>query len=234
MATVEAAAVSFVGAALQRGQAGTLDLGADAETVLTAAQCQDEQHYHALLAAGGQPASNAFTIAEDMLADRTYLLVTLLELKAIGIAGYMALSREWAEAGELEQVEIGYQMGVVEGQHLSLTHALVGVTPANDRAFARWLFADASEALDALVVLGLLEGPGDTIAFPGPVDRYCRGVFGLTPETAVWHTETGGTNQWAAAAAAVIVVDAVRAARAATAFATLLALSATTMTRAAF
>jgi hypothetical protein len=185
---VEAAAVTFLGVALQRGQDGTLDLGVDAETVLTAAQCQDEQHYYALLAAGGQLASDEFTIAEDILADRTFLLVTLLELKAIGIAGYMALSREWAETGDLEQVEISYQMGVVEGQHLSLTHALVGVTPANDRAFARWLFADASDALAALGVLGLLEGAGDAIAFPGPVDRVCRGIFGLTPETTAMMT----------------------------------------------
>lgn len=188
LATVEAAAVTFLGVALQRGQAGDLDLGADAETVLTAAQCQDEQHYYALLAAGAQPASEEFTFAPEVFADRTFLLVTLLELKAIGIAGYMALSRAWAGAGELEQVEIGYQMGVVEGQHLSLTHALVGVTPANDRAFARWLFADAAEALAALGVLGLLEGPGDTVAFPGPVERYCRGIFGLTPETTAMMT----------------------------------------------
>lgn len=183
LATVEAAAVTFLGEARQRGRDGELDLGEDAETVFTAAQCQDEQHYYALLAAGGQPASEEFTIAPEVLADRTFLLVTLLELKAIGIAGYMALGRQWAEAGAFEQVEITYQMGVVEGQHLSLMQALVGVTPANDRAFARWLFADAGEALAALGLLGLLEGPGDTIAFPGPLDRNCRGIFGLTPET---------------------------------------------------
>jgi hypothetical protein len=188
MATTEAAAVTLLGVAQQRALDGELDLGEDLDTVLTAAQCQDEQHYHALVAAGALPAVDAFTITEETIADRTMLLVTILELKAIGIAGYMALSREWASLGDLDQVEISYQMGVVEAQHLSLAHALVGVTPANDRAFARWLFANATEALDALTALGLIDGSGETIPFPGPVDRICRGIFGLTPETTAMMT----------------------------------------------
>ena len=151
--------------------------------VLRAAQCQDEQHYHELLAAGGLPAADAFTIPEDMVTDRALLLVGILELKAIGIAGYMTLGRDWAVRGDVSQVEIAYQMGTVEAQHLALAHALVGVTPANDRAFARWLFADPGDAIDALTALGLLEGSGEPVPFPGPLERICRGVFGLTPET---------------------------------------------------
>jgi hypothetical protein len=118
-----------------------------------------------------------------MVTDRALLLVGILELKAIGIAGYMTLTREWAVRGDVSQVEIAYQMGTVEAQHLALAHALVGVTPANDRAFARWLFANPGEAIDALTALDLLEGSGEPIPFPGPMERICRGVFGLTPET---------------------------------------------------
>jgi hypothetical protein len=183
LATMEAAAVTLLGVARQRDQNGDLDLGEDALVVLRAAQCQDEQHYHALLAAGGGPIADSFTLPEQMVTDRTLLLVGILELKAIGIAGYMALGRAWAARGDVSQVEITYQMGAVEAQHLSLAHALVGVSPANDRAFARWLFADPSEAIDALNALDLLEGSGESIPFPGPLDRICRGVFGLTPET---------------------------------------------------
>jgi hypothetical protein len=183
LATVEAAAVTLLGVARQRGLDGELDVGEDAVVVLRAAQCQDEQHYHALLAAGGRPVAKRFTIPEEVVTDRTLLLVGVLELKAIGIAGYMTLAREWAARGELAQVEIAYQMGTVEAQHLALAHALVGVSPANDRAFARWLFAEPAEAIAALNALDLLEGAGDAVAFPGPMDRVCRGVFGLTPET---------------------------------------------------
>ena len=183
LATVEAAAVTLLGVARQRGLDGDLDVGEDAVVVLRAAQCQDEQHYHALLAAGGLPVADAFTISEETVTDRTLLLVGILELKALGIAGYMALARAWAARGEVDQVEIAYAMGIIEAQHLALAHALVGVTPANDRAFARWLFADPAEALAALEALGLLGGAGDPIPFPGPLDRTCRGVFGLTPET---------------------------------------------------
>ncbi len=183
LATVEAAAVTLLGVARQRGLDGDLDAGEDAVVVLRAAQCQDEQHYHALLAAGGLPVTDTFTIPEEMVTDRTLLLVGILELKAIGIAGHMALAREWAARGDLEQVEITYQMGAVDAQHLALAHALIGVSPANDRAFVRWLFAAPAEAVAALTLLGLLDGAGEPVPFPGPVDRICRGVFGLTPET---------------------------------------------------
>ena len=183
LATVEAAAVTFVGVARECGLDGTLDAGEDAFVVLRAAQCQDEQHYHALLAAGGLPLTDTFTIPEEMVSDRTLLLVGFLEMKAIGIAGHMALAREWAARGDLEQVEIAYQMGAVDAQHMALAHALVGVSPANDRAFARWLFAEPAEAIDALGPLGLLDGEGEPVSFPGPLDRMCQGVFGLTPDT---------------------------------------------------
>ena len=183
LATMEAGAVTLLGVARQRDQESELALGEDAVVVLRAAQCQDEQHYHALLAAGGLPVVDTFTIPEEMVTDRAQLLVGILELKAIGIAGYMTLAREWAVRGDVSQVEIAYQMGTVEAQHLALAQALVGVTPANDRAFARWLFADPGEVIDALNALDLLEGSGEPIPFPGPLERICRGVFGLTPET---------------------------------------------------
>jgi len=182
LTTMEAAAVTLLGVARQHGIDGKLDVGEDAAVVLRAAQCQDEQHYHFLRAVGGQHSADAFTVPEAAVTDRTRLLVAVLELKAAGIAGYMALAREWAQAGEPSQVEIAYQMGVVEGQHLALAQALVGVTPANDRAFARWLYADASDVMSALDALALLHGPDDPVAFPGPMDRICKGVFGLTPE----------------------------------------------------
>jgi hypothetical protein len=188
MATVEAAMVTLLGVVRQRGLDGELDVGEDAVIVLRAAQCQDEQHYYELVAAGGEPVATSFTIPEEMLGDRTMLLIGFLELKAIGIAGYMALAREWAARGAADWVEIAYQMGVVEAQHLTLTHALVGVTPANDRAFARWLFASPGEALASLDRLALLSGPSDPVAFPGPLDRFCRGVFGLTPVTTTMMT----------------------------------------------
>ena len=59
LATMEAAAVTLLGVARQRGQDGELDVGDDAVVILRAAQCQDEQHYHALVAAGGLPVTNA-------------------------------------------------------------------------------------------------------------------------------------------------------------------------------
>ncbi|MFN8592825.1 MAG: hypothetical protein U0031_15300 [Thermomicrobiales bacterium] len=188
MALVEAAAVTLIGVARQRGLDGTLDVGEDAATVLRAAQCQDEQHYHALRAAGAAEVSDGFTIPATVVSDRALLMITFLELKAAGIAGYMALTREWAARGALSQVEITYAIGSVEAQHLTLAHALVGVTPANDRAFTRWLYADARDAREGVRALGLLDGPDEPIFFPGPMDRICKGVYGLTPETTAMMT----------------------------------------------
>ena len=206
MATVEAALVTVLGVVRERGLAGELDIGEDAVIVLRAAQCQDEQHYHALVAAGGEPVATSFTIPEEILADRTMMLIGFLELKSIGIAGYMALAREWAARGDSDWVEIAYQMGAVEAQHLTLAHALVGVTPANDRAFARWLFAAPGEALAALERLALLDGPAEPVAFPGPLDRVCHGVFGLTPATTTMMTLPRPPVR-AASAAATPVAD---------------------------
>src|SRR5829696_8589479 len=96
LATMEAASVTLLGVARQRGQDGELDVGEDAVVVLRAAQCQDEQHYHALLAAGGLPVADTFTIPEEMVTDRAQLLVVILDLTPLAIAGSSTLARDGA------------------------------------------------------------------------------------------------------------------------------------------
>ena len=84
--------------------------------------------------------------------------------------------------GELRLVEIAYQIGTVEAQHLALTRLYLGEQIASDRAFAKWRFTTTAEAADALADAGYLDDDGD-YSFPGPLSRQCRGVFGLVPET---------------------------------------------------
>jgi hypothetical protein len=79
-------------------------------------------------------------------------------------------------------VEIAYQIGAVEAQHLALTRLFLGEQLPSDRAFAQWRFAAVADAAKALTAAGYL-GRGKTTAFPGPLSRQCRGVFGLVPET---------------------------------------------------
>ncbi len=183
LATLEAAGVTFLGVARQRGEAGGLGFGEGAVSFLRAAQCQDEAHYHFLLSAGAAPRAAAFVLPEGALDDPQAVLRTLVGLEAIGVAAHMALARRAAEAGDHRLVEVAYQMGAVDAQHEALARVLTGGRPPNDRAFARWRFADPAEAAEALAELGFGKDGEETIPFPGPVDRLCAGVVGLVPET---------------------------------------------------
>ena len=180
--TVEAACVTFVGVARQRAVEGGLELDPDTVRFLRASQCEDEAHYHFLASLGAAETAAAYSIPERGLADGDGFLETLIALEAISVGAYMAAARRLAELGEARLVEIAYQMGAVDAQHEALARHLLGVRPANDRAFAKRRFVDLAEAADALATIGFVGG-GETYAFPGPVDRLCRGVFGLVPET---------------------------------------------------
>lgn len=64
-----------------------------------------------------------------------------------------------------------------------MTRTLLDERVPTDRAFAQWRFRAAGDAVAALTDLGFIGGGGKKYDFPGPVARYCRGVFGLVPET---------------------------------------------------
>jgi hypothetical protein len=180
LATLEALLVTLVGVGRQRGD--RLEIGAEAARYLRAAQCEDEAHYHFLIAAGAE-AETTFTIPDRVFRDRETFLGILLEIKEVAVGAAMAAARQFATLGDLRLVEIAYQIGTVEAQHLALTRLYRGELVANDRAFAKWRFNAAAEAAQMLVDDGYIEGNGDEVDFPGPLSRQCRGVFGLVPET---------------------------------------------------
>lgn len=181
--TAEALAVTFLGVARQRGSSKDLALGVELVGFLRAAQCEEEAHFHFLEAAGAQPATTSFTFPDDIFVDVSTLLRTIVDLETVFVGTYMVAVRQLAATGELDLVEVAYQIGAVEAQHQALAKHALGARPAGDRAFAQWLYRDTAEASQALVDLGFIDGPGDPVAYPGPVDRYCRGVFGLVPQT---------------------------------------------------
>lgn len=181
--TAEALAVTFMGVARQRGSSKNLALGVELVGFLRAAQCEEEAHFHFLEAAGARPTTTAFTFPEEVFADIPALLRTIVALETVFVGTYMAAVRQLAATGDLDLVEVAYQIGAVEAQHQALAKHALGARPAGDRAFAKWLYRDLAEASQALFDLGFIDGPGDPVAYPGPVDRYCRGVFGLVPET---------------------------------------------------
>jgi hypothetical protein len=60
---------------------------------------------------------------------------------------------------------------------------LTGERLPADRAFAAWQYRDPAEALDEIGSMGFIDGKGTTYDYPGPGDRYCRGITGLVAET---------------------------------------------------
>lgn len=180
LATLEALVVTLIGVGRQRG--GDLEIETEASRFLRAAQCQDEAHYHFLISAGAT-ATDTFTVAENLIEDSEAFWTALLDLKEIGVGATMAAARQFAAASDLRLVEIAYQIGTTEAQHLALTRVARGDRLASDRAFAKWRFATAAEAVQPIVEAGYLSGEGPTYEFPGPLSRQCRGVFGLVPET---------------------------------------------------
>lgn len=179
--TIEAFAVTFYGAA--RGRGGDLELDDDVTHFVRAAQCEEEAHYHFFAAAGGAPSTTRFTIAERRLSTQKRFLNALLDIESLLVGAHMAAARRFAAAGNLRLVEIAYQIGAVEAQHLAITRLSLGERLAANRAFAGWMFREPAEAVAALADLGYIDGNGDSYAYPGPVDRYCRGVTGLVAET---------------------------------------------------
>jgi hypothetical protein len=180
LATLEAFLVTLVGVGRQRGD--DLEIGTDVSRFLRAAQCEDEAHYHFLTAADAT-AETTFSIPDDVFRNRDSFLNSLLETKETTVGAMMTAARQFATLGDLRLVEIAYQIGTVEAQHLALTRLFLGEQVASDRAFARWRFATTAEAAQTLTGAGFLDGNGDEFDFPGPLSRQCRGVFGLVPET---------------------------------------------------
>jgi hypothetical protein len=178
--TLESLAVTMMGVARDRGQ--RLGLSAGDVRFIRAAQCEEEAHYHFFESAGGTPSTTTFSIANATFADRQTFYQRLSEIEALSVGTYMAATRLFAQLGDLRLVEVGYQIGAVEGQHLALARSYGGNRLPNDRAFAEWMFNSVDEAGQALIDAGYIDGGGKKYDYPGPVDIFCRGVFGLVPE----------------------------------------------------
>jgi hypothetical protein len=179
--TVEAFAVTFCGAARGRGD----DIGFDdaVSRFVRATQCEEEAHFHFFEAAGAVPATTSFTVPSNQLRDQKRFLTALSRLEGVLVGLHMAAGRQFAAAGDLRLVEIGYQIGAVEAQHQALTRLFLSERVPSERAYAKWMFRQPMEAVAALEEFGYIGGDGEEFSYPGPVDRQCRGVSGLVPET---------------------------------------------------
>jgi hypothetical protein len=161
-ATAEGLLVTMLGVA--RTKQSQLALDEPAVRLLRAAQCEEEAHFNNLVSAGAVPSTAKYTLADRIFENPTTFLTTWLDL-------------------EPDLVEMAYQIGAVEAQHQALLRQVMGERLPADRAFAAWQFRQTKQGLAEIKRMGLIDGEGTTYDYPGPGDRYCRGVTGLVAET---------------------------------------------------
>ena len=169
--------------ALARTRASELELDDSLIRMIRAAQCEDAAHYDNLGARGGSPPVATYTIDDAIFANATSFLATWGQLLEIMTGMYMCAARQTAIAAQPDLVEIMFQIGTVEAQHVALLNQANGNRIPADRAFPAWQFRATSEAIDRLRSLKFIDGSGTPYDYPGPGDRYCRGVTGLVAET---------------------------------------------------
>ena len=181
LATLEALQTTLMGVARDRGD--RMNLNSDHVRFLRAAQCEDEAHYNHLIVEGAKATTTRFTLRGRLFGNRTSFFETLAMVKEIAVAAHMVAARELATAGEYRLVEIVYQTGAIESQHLAIARLYAGERLPTDRAFPRRQFGSTAEVIPALIEGGFIDGIGGKYDFPGPVSINCRGVFGLVVET---------------------------------------------------
>lgn len=181
LVTAEGLMVTLLGVA--RTKATDLVLDENTVRLLRSAQCEQDAHYNNLVAEGGSPAVGSYTIAGSVFENQATFLSTWAELEQIMVGIYMAAGRAFAEAGQPGLVELAYAAGAVDAQHLALLRQLLGERLPADRAFVDWQFRNTAAGIRAIRRRDFIEGQGTSYDYPGPGDRYCRGVTGLVPET---------------------------------------------------
>jgi hypothetical protein len=181
-ATAEGLLVTLLGVARTKAT----DLALDETTIrnLRGAQCAEEAHFNNLVTAGAEPSTRRYTIPDRVFENATSFLTTWLDLEQIMVGMYMAAARQMAADSAYDLVELAYQIGVVEGQHQALLRQILGERLPANRAFPQWQYAETATALNDIAGLGLIDGKGTSYDYPGPGDRYCRGITGLVAETA--------------------------------------------------
>ncbi len=186
-ATVEAFAVTFLGAALANVGPDGLLLNDEAVGTLTAARAAEQAHYDVLLEAGAEPLTLTFTVPDpELLTDVVAFWTTLVSLEEAFVAAYLTAAQEFALQGEVELTQIALQIGAVEAEHRVGARffgiqagAFTGVP--NDVAFEKALFGSLAEAATLLQALGFIGGDGEEITYPGPGEIDATGVESLRP-----------------------------------------------------
>jgi hypothetical protein len=184
-ATVEQFGITILGEALQANENGDFDMEWPDIVVAVVTNARAQEHYHleTFLSLGGSPMVDTFTVPEELLTNFTSFFRAVAEQEGREIAAQMAAMKAFTSEGRPDLAKVSFQYAAEEAEHRVLAAYTAGDRPANDRAFESDLYENAGDIIDNLRELGLIEGDGTEITFPGP---------GEIDDSNVTETEPGG------------------------------------------
>jgi len=181
--TVERFGVTFLGTGIESAQQKNFNkpIPAPILAVVKAAQAQEHFHLDFFERAGGRPLVGTFTIPPAALTDYDTFFKAIVTQEGTEVAAQIAAIGVYARLKRPDLVKISFQYGAEEAEHRVLANAALGVTPANDVAFAPMLFGTVGDLLVSMRRRGLIGGTGKAVAYPGPTPIDPTNVTYRTP-----------------------------------------------------
>ncbi|MDP9069847.1 MAG: hypothetical protein M3N68_00885 [Actinomycetota bacterium] len=182
-ATTERFGVTFLGEALASNEEGNFDqeFPENVVAVVTAARAQEQFHLDAFEAAGGEALVDTFTVPEEFLTSFEAFFAAVVEQEAAEIAAQVAAMAVFTELERPDLAKVSFQYAAEEAEHRLLANYTLGVRPANNFAFAPFLFVTIDEFLASLEERGIIGGAGLEITYPGPGEIDDTGVIEQEP-----------------------------------------------------
>lgn len=183
--TTEAFGVTFLGAAIESARNGgfTEPMPEFIIQILEAARAQEQFHLEFFQSLGGMMLTDTFHLPDPaLLTDQQLFFTTLEQQETREIAAQIAAFNTFTEMRRPDLVKVSFQYAAEEAEHRLLANYARGVRPANDRAFEPKLYETVAEFLQDLRELGVIEGTGPSLTYPGPGTIDPTNVTNRTPD----------------------------------------------------
>ena len=169
--TVEHFGVTFLGYGIDNIKQGKFSKPVPPAVlaVLEAARAQEQFHLDFFKQAGGVPLTTTFTLPDPaLITDYDKFFAALVQEETRETALEIAAMNTFTALQRPDLVKVAFQYAAEEAEHRLLANYALGSRPANDRAFAQALYANAADIVTDLKNVGIIGGTGTPIAYPGP------------------------------------------------------------------
>lgn len=172
--TFEHFGITFLVAAI--GNATQLGLNANGGLLLAVIQAAlAEEVFHAdfLESQGAKTLSDTFTVPDPKLLTDAVTFFTALEMEeALEVSAGASAVRQFSQMGNQTLAQNFYQMDATEAEHRVMARAALAVIttdalPPNNKGFETDFTYYLKEALMIFTSRGFLNGPGQTVQYPG-------------------------------------------------------------------